>query len=59
MHPFPNFIKTIQEKIGMVDPEYFDSYNNETINGLVYKLYKIPSEYKRITVSIYQTIETQ
>ena len=51
MHPFPKNIYKITEKIGMVDPEYFDSYQFEAHTELlIFKIYKIKNEYRRITV---------
>ena len=47
MHPFPSVFSTIQEKIGLYDE--YETYENETIDGLVYKVYKFDT-YLRITV---------
>ena len=53
IHPFPKHFYRIIEKIGMVDPEYFDSFQVESIDQMIYKIYKIRNEYKRITVNIF------
>jgi hypothetical protein len=51
IHPFPKYFYRIIEKIGMVDPEYFDSFQFESVEQMIYKIYKIRNEYKRITVT--------
>ena len=56
MHPFPKYFYRIIEKIGMVDPEYYDSFQYETTDGIVYKIYKIHQEYRRITVKFVSII---
>lgn len=49
MHPFPQEFDIIEEKIGMLSTEYFEAYKNETIDGLIYKIYEV-DRHLRITV---------
>jgi hypothetical protein len=50
MHPFPKEFSMIQERIGLYD--VYETYPNEVIDGLVYKVYKFDT-YLRITVCLF------
>lgn len=50
MHPFPKEFSMIQERIGLYN--VYETYPNEVIDGLVYKVYKFDT-YLRITVCLF------